>query len=97
MVLEAEALEAVAVADRPTEVEAATEAKAATEDHRDPTAMHHPLVTALLQTCISRLRMAVVTRSSSLSTACPRKVFQNQTVPVATAVTTRFESMLTVS
>lgn len=53
---------------------------AATEEHRrDPMEMHHPLATAF-PTCISKLRMAAVTHSSSLSTACLRKVFQKQTL-----------------
>lgn len=55
------------------------EAAAATEHRRDPMAMHHPLATAF-PTCTSKLRMAAVTHSSSLSTACPRKVFQKQTL-----------------
>lgn len=85
------------VEDLATATAEAMEAEAAATEHRlDPMEMHHPLATAF-PTCISKLRMAAVTHSRSLSTACLRKVFQNQTLPMFTAVAIRFEPMLTVS
>jgi hypothetical protein len=85
---------AVVAADLPTEAVAATEEEDSTAEE-EAAAEEHPLVTALLPTCISsRLRMAVATHSSSLSMACPRKVFQNQLVVVTIAVLIA-EKMLT--
>jgi hypothetical protein len=65
------------------------EAGLVTEHHLDPTATQHPLDTARLPTCTHRLRMAVVSHSSSRSMACLRKVLENHTASGAVAVTAR--------